>query len=395
MKTSIPFFSLKRQWNNVKENIESTIHKLLKSNQFIGGPYVEEFEKQFTKYIQCTHCISCNSGTDALWLALKALNTKPNSLILTTPFSFIASSSEIIAHNAHPVFIDIDEKTYNICPQKIEHWLKLNATIINKQATHKQSGKTIQGMIIVNLFGQGADYNAIKLIANKWNLWIIEDACQSIGAHINKQKTGNFGDISCFSFYPTKNLGIFGDGGTLTTNNATLAEKLFQLRNHGRKNHYEYEFYGKNSRLDAIQAAIATEKLKLIDSFNNRRREIANCYSEKLSNIPFIKIPQEKIGYHVYHQYCIQLINNKNLNIRNELREYLTNNNIGTNIFYPKGLHQISFLNKNKQLKTDCSITEKATQNILALPIWPELKNQEINLICSHIKKFFTNQKQD
>ncbi|MCK4517826.1 DegT/DnrJ/EryC1/StrS family aminotransferase [Candidatus Babeliales bacterium] len=388
MKQIIPFFSLSRQWNNLKKTIEPKILKLLESNQFVGGPYISDLEKKFSEYIGSTHTIGCNSGTDALWLALKALKVEPNSIVLTTPFSFIASSSEIAAHRANPVFIDIDE-TYNISPSKIETWLKLHAIKNDKQVIHKKTGRKVSGIITVDLFGQCANYDAIKKIADEWNLWIIEDACQAVGAHIasklfTNKKAGTLGDIACFSLYPTKNLGVCGDGGLLTTNNPELAQKLYKLRNHGRKSNYEYECYGINSRLDAIQALVATEKLEILDQLNNQRREIAQKYTERLKKLDSIKTPDETIGHHVYHQYCIQTEN------RDALKKHLTDQNIGTNIFYPKSLDKIPYLTPLKELQTECPVAHKATQTILALPVWPELTDQEIDCVCGCIEAFAT-----
>lgn len=383
MKNNIPFFSLNRQWNTIKDDLNDKIIKLLESSKFIGGSYVKEFEKEFARYTKSLHAISCNSGTDALWLAMKALEIKPNSIVLTTPLSFIASSSEIISHNAYPTFIDIDE-SYNISPKKIEDWLKSNVTVLNNKAFHTKTKLPVVGIITVDLFGQCADYNKIKSIAKEYNLWIIEDACQAVGAKIDDKKAGNFGDISCFSLYPTKNLGVCGDGGILTTNNPNLAEKLFMLKNHGRKSHYNYQFYGRNSRLDAIQALVATEKLKLLDSWNKRRREIAHTYTKQLSKLDFIKTPEEHLGYHVYHQYCIEIQDERIT--RDSLQAYLKENNIGTNIYYPKALYEIDFLVPRKDLLTDCPRTKAATKNILALPIWPELTDEEVGWVIKQIE---------
>lgn len=388
MKYNIPFFSLKRQWANLEQSILPQLHNLLKQNQYIGGPYVSQFETHFKHYTGAAHAISCNSGTDALWLALKALNIKADSIVLTTPFSFIASSSEIVAHLAHPLFIDVDE-SYNICPQKIENWLKSNAKNCNGKTFHTKSNRLIEGIIVVDLFGQCADFTQIKSIAKEWNLWIIEDACQAVGAHINNQKAGTFGDISCFSLYPTKNLGVCGDGGIMTTNNADLAETLKKIRNHGRASHYEYECYGINSRLDAIQALIGTEKLKRLDEYNNRRREIAQQYTEQLSQIPGITVPKETSGHHVYHQYCILLESQKH---RDALRAHLTAHNIGTNIFYPKALNEISYLIPEKMLQTECPNNKRYCQTILALPIWPELTDDEVAYVCGTIRVYRVRQ---
>jgi len=402
MKKPIPFFSLKRQWDKISDYFTPELQKLLQKNLFVGGPYVSTFEQEFSTYIGAQHAISCNSGTDALWLALKALEVEPNTIVLTTPLSFIASSSEIVAHRANPVFIDVDE-SYNISSKKIDSWLKLNCKKWikstcrkNGRTIHIETGLPVSGIITVDLFGQCADYEKIKATAKAWGLWIIEDACQAVGAHINGKKAGTFGDISCFSLYPTKNLGVFGDGGVMTTDDPHLAEKLFRLRNHGRKNHYEYEHYGINSRLDAIQALAATKKLSILNQLTERRREIARIYNERLSQLPFIKLPKETIGYHVYHQYCIEVIDEHGRSCRDELKTHLAEHKIGTNIFYPKTLSSINFLKPPKELEENCPLAEKVTKTILALPIWPELTDEEVNHICTVLieavpqKKLFT-----
>jgi dTDP-4-amino-4,6-dideoxygalactose transaminase len=375
----IPFFSLKRQWEKISPDLTPKLLSLYESALFIGGPYIERFESDFAKYVGTPYAIACNSGTDALWLSLKAINLEPKSIVLTTPFSFIASSSEIVSHNAYPVFIDVDE-SYNISPKKIETWLKLNAKKINNSSFHSKTGAKISAILTVDLFGQLANYEEITAIAKEWNLKIIEDACQAVGASHNGKKAGTFGDIACFSFYPTKNLGAFGDGGVLTTSDPVLAETLLMLRNHGRKSHYNYECKGINSRLDAIQALVVTEKLKLLDSFNERRREIAKIYNSKLKDVPFINLPQEKFGRHVYHQYSITLNN------RDILIQHLLNKGIGTNIYYPETLNEISFLRPQPEFQTDTPIAQKFPKTILSLPIWPELTNSEIEYICDCIK---------
>jgi UDP-2-acetamido-2-deoxy-ribo-hexuluronate aminotransferase len=389
MNNQIPFFSLQRQWNKIKAQITQQVQKVFESQLFVGGKFVKNFEDKLEKYLNSKHVISCNSGTDALWLAIKALNIQKNSIVLTTPFSFIASSSEIIAHKAHPVFIDIESDTCNISPQKIHEWLTKNATMKNGKATHKQTNQHICGMLTVNIFGQCANWAKINEIAKEWNLWTIEDAAQSIGSKINEQKSGTFADISTFSFYPTKNLGACGDGGAVCTNKSELSKRLLKLRNHGRSDKYAYEEYGINSRLDAIQAVILDEKLNLLDDLNNKRRKHAERYCKNLSSINFIQLPrEEKNSHNTYHQFCIQLKDEKNPNLRDDLAEHLKKNNIGCNIYFPESFTQIDFLQTDPQLKNDCPIAENMTQNILALPIWPELTNEEIDHICNTIKNF-------
>ncbi len=385
----VPFFSLKSQYKKNKDQILKSIETVLDTQQFIGGTFVQKFETNFSKYVKAQHTISCNSGTDALLLALKALNTKSNSIVITTPFSFIASSSEIVTLGAHPVFIDIDPKTYNLDPDKINSWIKTNCETINDKLIHTQTKYPVSGIITVDIFGQTADYKKIKNIANKNNLWIIEDACQAVGSINKNSKTaGTLGDISCFSFYPTKNLGAYGDAGCCTTNNSILAEKLLRLRNHGRKSHYNYVEHGINSRLDGIQAAILNTKLKKLDEYNNARINIAKIYNNQLSGLTYIKLPENIDGKHVYHQYCLEILSPLN---RDLFAQQLKEKGVGTNIYYPKTLNEISFLNTDPRLENDTPISQNLTKTILALPIWPELTKEEVEYVCEKVKEVSQN----
>ncbi|MBY0352791.1 DegT/DnrJ/EryC1/StrS family aminotransferase [Candidatus Babeliales bacterium] len=383
---NVPFFSLQKQTEKLTQKMVESFNHILKTQQFIGGPLVQEFEKKLAHFLgNNTHVISCNSGTDGLWLALKALDVQPKSIVLTTPFSFIASSSEILALEAYPVMIDIEPDTFNISPALIQAWLKEHATMEKGRAVHTATGMPVAGMVIVDLFGQCADYQAIKKIAQDWNLWIIEDACQAIGAHTNNQQAGTFGDIGVLSFYPTKNLGAFGDAGCCITSNQDLAMRLTKLKNHGRASHYAYEEFGINSRLDTIQASVLSIKLDELNSYNQRRREIAAFYNQALANVPFLQLPQEHVGHHVYHQYCVVL---KNKQERAAFMQHLATNGVGSNIYYPQALTQIAFLNTRLDLINVCPVAEHASQAIVALPIWPELEQNELNHVVDVIKNF-------
>jgi dTDP-4-amino-4,6-dideoxygalactose transaminase len=381
-KQNVSFFSLERQVKNLEPKLKSVIDKVLQSQQFIGGEFVAEFEKKIAAYLGVKHVISCNSGMDALQLALRGLGLQKDAIVLTTPFSFIASSSEIAALGGQPVFIDIDPETFNISAENLKNWLQKNAKRKDGKTVHAQTGRLIQGILTVDIFGQCADYQEIKKIADEWNLWMIEDVAQAIGAEINGIKSGNFGAVGCFSFYPTKNLGAYGDAGCCVTNDPVLAEKITRIRNHGRKSHYNYEEPGINSRLDAIQAAILTLKLDYIDSWNARRREIADKYSKGLAGISFIKTPKTKIGTHVFHQYSIQIDGVA----REIVEKYLADNGIPTRIFYPQTLDSISFLQTAKELKNSCPVADKLVQTVLALPIWPELTDQEVEYVIQVFK---------
>lgn len=385
MAVKIPFFSLARQWKNHQHTLQSAVSTVLESQQFIGGQYVSQFEKDLAAYVGAQHAVACNSGTDALWMALKALNVTTNSIVLTTPFSFIASASEIVDLGGHAVFIDVEPDTYNMDPILLEQWLNTHAFMRKEQAVEKRTGLPIEGLVVVNLFGQCANYEKIKALADAWNLWIVEDACQSIGAHIGSHKAGTLGDIAAFSFYPTKNLGAFGDGGAVTTNDPYLAEKIMQLRNHGRKTHYEYLSSGINSRLDGLQANLLSSKLPLLDSWNNRRRAIAAEYTRQLSGLPGVTVPAEKVGHHVYHQYSMTVELSHIDSSRDLLAQELAARGVESRVFYPKPLHNIDFLNTQPTLVTSCPVAERLAGTIMALPLWPEMTDDEVATVCQAV----------
>lgn len=385
-KQTVPSFSLKKQAENLKTQLQVALQGVIDSQQFVGGAYVDGFEKALAKYLNVNHVISCNSGTDALWMALKVMGVKKDTIVLTTPFSFIASASEISAHGGHSVFIDIEDKTFNIDPVKLEEWLAANTFLRNGQLVEKKTGYHVAGIVVVDIFGQCADYKKLQQIAKKWNLWIIEDACQAIAAEVDGVKTGNFGDITAFSFYPTKNLGAFGDGGCCSTNDPILAENLLRQRNHGRKTGYEYVEHGINSRLDGMQAAILTAKLPFLNEWTERRRAIANIYKKELAGLKNIKLPDEIFGKHVYHQFSILVETKEGLSMRGDLEKFLADRGVGTRIFYPQTLSSIEFLNSCEELRNDCPISERVTRSVLALPMWPELEDSQVLYVCEQIR---------
>lgn len=382
---NVPFFSLEKQTKNLEVEITKRFSSLLSSQQFIGGLIIELFEKQLALYLKANYAISCNSGTDAIWLALKAFNVQKNSIVLTTPFSFIASASEILKFEAHPAFIDIDETSLTISPVALQSWLELNTIKKNNTTIHRSTNMPVSGIIAVDLFGLCADYIGLKAIAREWNLWIIEDACQAIGSRIGNAMAGTLGDIAAISFYPTKNLGAFGDAGACSTNRQDLAEQILKLRNHGRKTHYDYEELGINSRMDCIQAEILSEKLKHLDSFNTERRKIASYYNNRLSNSAGITIPQENESFHVYHQYGIRL---ETKEFRDKCMDFLQEHGIGTRVFYPMLLSAIPFLQTHPALVTVTPVAQKTVDTILCLPIWPELTQEDTEYVCDIIEKF-------
>jgi len=375
----IKFLDLKVQYYSIKKEIDLAIKEVLESGQFIGGKEVERFEKEFAKFCGVKYAISVNSGTDALFLSLKALGIGPGDEVITTPFTFIATAEVIANLGAKPVFVDIDPKTFNIDPSKIE----------------KAITKKTKAIIPVHLFGQMANMEEIMRIAKKYKLFVVEDAAQTIGASY-KSKTknqkskikmaGSIGDIGCFSFFPSKNLGAFGDGGMVVTNNKKLAEKIYLLRNHGSspKNKYLNLILGTNSRLDAIQAAILRVKLKYLKKWIKKRQEIAKYYNQSLKGIGDIKIPEifpDKT--HTFHQYTIRT------KYREELKNYLQNQGIPTMIYYPIPLHLQPAFKYLGYKKGDFPESEKAAKEVLSLPIYSELSKKEQDFIVKKIKKFY------
>ncbi|MFA5306349.1 MAG: DegT/DnrJ/EryC1/StrS family aminotransferase [Candidatus Babeliales bacterium] len=389
---NVPAFSLARQVKNMRPQFTAALEKVLDSQGFIGGSFIETIEKQLAQYMRVKHVISCNSGTDALMMALRVLEMPKNAIVLTTPFSFIASSSEIVALGAHPVFIDIESDTYNIDPQLLEVWLQREAEMKDGKAFHRTTGFPIVGMLPVDIFGQCVNYDALHAVAKKWNLWIVEDCAQALGAQLNGKMAGTLGTIGTISFYPTKNLGAFGDAGCCVTDDDVLAEKLLTLRNHGRKRNYEYESLGINSRLDAFQAAILNEKLPHLDRWNEQRRQVAQWYEEGLGHIPYIKLPRKKVGTHVYHQYSVVVAPCSAESMRSKLELYLAQRGIQTRLFYPQTLPDIAFLRTHPQLATVCPVADFAVRNILSLPMWPELERDEVMYVIDNIREFFQMQ---
>lgn len=383
----IPFFSLARQTQKLKPEILELFSDIIDSQHFIGGSRITQIEQKLADYLGVKHVISCNSGTDALWMAVKAMNVKPGDLVLTTPFSFIASSSELIPHGAQPIFIDCEKDSFNLDVKALREWLENNTEHRNGITIHKTTQNHVVGIIPVHLFGQCVDFTALQEVAEDYHLWIIEDTAQAIGSEYNGKKAGTMGDIGTYSFYPTKNLGAFGDAGCCVTNDARLAETLLRLRNHGRKSHYHYEGYGLNSRLDALQAAVLDAKLPHLETYNNKRRAIAQYYNERLKNLEFLTLPQEKYGKHTYHQYSVLVRSDAFDLSRDDVAAHLAERGIETRIFYPQSLREIAYLNEHVSLANECPNAEAITQSILALPIWPELTNEELNYICTALEE--------
>ena len=363
-KINIPMVDLKAQYRSLKNEIDGALGEILESGHFILGPNVNAFEREIAAYNNTKFAVGVASGTDAIYLSLKALDIKEGDEVITTPFSFIAAAEAIAYNKAVPVFTDIDRKTLNIDPAKIEG---------------KITPRT-KAILPVHLFGQPAGMKEIKEIAKRHNLKIIEDCAQAFGARYGDAVVGGIGDAGCFSFYPSKNLGAYGDGGIITSNDPAIYEKVRLLRNHGSAVSYQHEFIGFNSRLDEIQAAILRIKLKHIDSYNAKRREIAWLYTSMICGA--VECPAEIPDItHVYHQYTIRS------HRREEIKRALNEHAISSVVYYPVPIHLQPAFKYLGHKKGDFPESEAAAEKVLSLPIYPELEPEKVRFISEIILK--------
>ncbi len=364
----VPLLDLKAQYKTIRDEIKLAINDVCESQAFALGPAVAQFEENVAAYCGIKHAIGVSSGTDALLASLMALGIKPGDEVITTPFTFFATAGSVVRLGAKPVFVDVDPDSYNIDPAEIE-----------PQITEKT-----RAIIPVHLFGQVTPMKPIMEVARRHNLVVIEDAAQAIGASQDDVKAGNFGDCGCFSFYPTKNLGAFGDGGLVTTNNDELAEQIRALRDHGQEPRYFYHIVGGNFRLDGIQGAVLNVKLKCLDKWNEQRRQHAALYDRLLSASP-VKTPRiEANNLCIYHQYTIAAPK------RDKLQQFLADHGIGSAIFYPKPLHLQDCFNDLGYSRGDMPAAEKLCDEVLSLPIYPELTPEQIEYIAHTILEFYS-----
>ena len=360
------FIDLKLQYKNLKSEIQEAINRVLDSSQFILGPDVTELEKEIATFVNAKFGIGASSGTDALYMAMLALDIGPGDEVITTPFTFIATAEVIALVGAKPVFVDIDPKTYNIDVTQIEN---------------KITEKT-KAIIPVHLYGQAADMDSISSIAKKHNLYIIEDAAQAIGAEYKNQKVCSLGDIACLSFFPSKNLGGFGDGGMVVTNNETLSEKLRQVGNHGQDKKYSHKYIGINGRLDTLQAAILRVKLKYLNQWIEQRIKHAEYYIQNLKDL--VETPyKEDFNKHVYNQFTIRTSK------RDELQKHCIDNGIPIAVHYPIPLHFQNAFSYLGYKKGDFPVAEQASLEVMSLPMFPEITESQQDEVISTIKDFF------
>jgi dTDP-4-amino-4,6-dideoxygalactose transaminase len=384
--TPIPMLDLRRQFATIREEIYAAIEEVCESQHLVLGEAVQAFERESAAYLGAQAAVGCASGTDALWLALAACGVTAGDSVITTSFSFFATASSIIRCGARPVFVDIHPDTLNLDPAQVEARLYSAATA------------NLKAVMPVHLYGQCADMDRFDRFGREHNLKIVEDAAQAFGANWRGRRAGALGHAAGFSFYPTKNLSAFGDGGLVTTNDNEIADHVRRLRNHGSRVRYYHEEIGWNSRLDSIQAAVLRVKLKHIDTWNARRREIAATYDKLFVELnlasaatrggwaarePVRLLVTLSQAHHIYHQYVIRAMR------RDELRQFLSARGIGSEVYYPVPLHMQECFSYLGYRPGDLPHTERAAQEVLALPIFPEITDDEQHRVVEAIREFY------
>lgn len=365
---SVPFFDINRQNIALKVDLDRALSMVIEKGRFILGENVSKLEAEIAAYCGAKHAIGVASGTDALHLSLRACGVGPGDEVITSPFTFVATADAIAYCGATPVFVDIKPNTFNLDPRLAE----------------KAITKKTRAILPVHIYGQVCEMDILAEICEKNDLFLIEDAAQAIGAEYNGKKAGSIGDISCFSYFPTKNLGCFGDGGMVTTNDDALAKEVRVLRGHGSRKTYHYDIIGYNSRLDEIQAAVIRVKLPHLESYSAARRKNAALYRKQLKEIDEITLPHEDPkGKHAYHQFTIRVKD------RNELFEFLKLKGVGRMVYYPLSLHLQAAFKELGYKDGDLPESEAVQSEVLSLPIFPELTENELLEACKAIKEFY------
>jgi len=387
LSMKVPLLDLQKQYETIKTEIREVTEEVFASQRFIMGPKVEELERQIADYCGCRFGVGVSSGTDALLISLMSAGVGFGDRVITTPYTFFATVGTIVRTGARPLFVDIREDTFNLDPQGLE---KLLLSLPGEERNK------VKAIIPVHLYGQCADMGPILDLAGRFGLTVIEDAAQAIGAESElgkdgMRRAGSMGDYGCFSFFPSKNLGAFGDGGMVTTNDVQIHERLEKMRNHGASPKYYHAMVGGNFRLDALQAAILAVKLRYLDEWTRGRQENAARYRAlfKAAGLDQIRLPAEKEKRHIYNQFVIRVPEN-----RNALKTFLGEQGIGCEIYYPVPLHMQSCFKDLGYEEKDFPVSVKAAETSLALPIFPELTLDQIHYVVDIITQFFNSEKE-
>ena len=381
----VPFLDLKAQYKQIEHEVVPLVTEAMENGMFIGGPNVEGFEKEFAGFCNTQYCVGVNSGTDALRFALVATGVGPGHEVLTVPNTFIATTEAISQVGATPVFVDIDQNTCNMDPEKLKAFIEQKCTFdqSTNQLINQSTRSPVKAVIPVHIYGQMADMGPILEFAEKRGLLVIEDACQAHGAKYKNKEAGSMGAAGCFSFYPGKNLGAYGEGGAVVTQDEQVADKIRMIRDHGQNKKYFHSMEGYNGRLDAIQAAVLRVKLKRLAAWNQSRNDNAAYYNELLADVPGVEFAKvADFAQSVYHLYVIMVDD------RDALQQFLGDKGIASGLHYPLPLHMQKAYEHLGYKEGDFPITERIAQRLLSLPMYPELTRGQIKYVVDSIKKF-------
>lgn len=381
----VPYVDLKRQYMTIKDEIDTAIQSAVDSCAFVSGEKVTKFEKNYAKYCGSKYAVGISNGTGALYVGLKALGIGKGDAVITVPFTFVATVEAISLTGARPVFVDIDKDSYNISIQKLKKYIRefCKWNLKERMLVDRKTSLKVKAIMPVHLYGQMSEMDSILEIANQHDLLVLEDAAQAHGATYKNRKAGTLGQIGCFSFYPSKNLGAFGQGGAVITDNEDLAERIRTFINHGQTEKYVYSFEGWNLRMDGLQAAILDVKLKYLDRWNEARRNHVHMYNELLKEINGATLPKEMPHCeHIYYLYVIRVKN------RGSLHKYLQKAGVNATVAYPIPLHMQTAYQYLGYRKGDFPDAEECAETVLSLPIFPELTKPEIEYVCRNIDEW-------
>ena len=391
----IPLLDLKAQYATIRDKIKAAVDEVLESQRFILGSQVAAFEQEIARFCEVPYAVAVASGTDALFLSLKALGIGPGDSVVTVPFTFFATAGAIVNLGARPLFVDIDEATFNMDPRCLSVLFGRDCTfnLATQKLIHKSTSTVVKAIVPIHIFGQCADMEEIVSIARRYQLPVVEDACQAIGARFQGKRAGSMGDLGCFSFFPSKNLGGGGDGGMVVSGRKDLAELVRLLRAHGAQSKYRHSIVGFNSRLDEIQAAILRVKLSFVEDWNQARQRNAAAYERDFQAAGLygrILTPITRPDCsHIFHQYVVRCQN------RDELKAFLKSRGIGTEVYYPVPLHEQECFFKLGYNSSDFPCSSAAAREVLALPVYPELTDEQRAYVVSAIGQFYRQKIQD
>lgn len=385
---------LKKQYQQIKNEVNDAVTQVLESGMVINGENVKKLEKDIAKYTTVNYCVGVANGSDAIYIALKALGIGPDDAVICPPFTFFATAGSVVRAGGLPVFTDIDSKTYNMDPAKLQDFIDNQCEYSSDKNAliHKESKKIVKAIIPVHLYGQMCEMEEIMEIAKQYNLKVVEDCAQSIGSEYKGKKSGSFGDLGTFSFFPTKNLGAYGDGGMICTNNEDYENYCRVCGAHGSQPKYFHKFVGINSRLDEIHAAMLNVKFKYLDKWLEDRFQVAIKYEKlfkKYNLMDKVNLPINNIDNvvnhkeHTFHQYVVYV------DKRDELQKYLKENDIGTNIYYPLSLHLQECFKDLGYREGDLPVSEDASKHVLAIPMYPELTMEQQEYVVEKIRQFY------